>query len=272
MSINKLLLLIPALLLAPNSYGDLMGINIIWGANQHPDGLHESIQILASFSNANDKLLGVNGQPLRFITDGGELYNQDLFSGLTLNDFPSAIIGGEAYDSYVTIGSTTFPANTVFTPDFLGDWEGKPPPIQVIEGSNFCSDGGWFYSGDPPPVDIFPDLIPGNQTFDVIIAQFTVDNEVKILLQGNIIWQQPGSDKDISTPFSTLFNIGHFSLCPWDLDGSDDVSTVDLLLLLAAWGPNSFTCGPPDFDYDGMVGTSDLLVLLANWGPCDKSD
>ncbi len=26
--------------------------------------------------------------------------------------------------------------------------------------------------------------------------------------------------------------------------------------------------GPPDFDGDGTVGILDLLTLLANWGPC----
>ncbi len=26
--------------------------------------------------------------------------------------------------------------------------------------------------------------------------------------------------------------------------------------------------GPPDLDSDGTVGILDLLTLLANWGPC----
>ena len=103
----------------------------IAGASQHPDGLHVTTQILASFSDANDKLIGVDGNLLRFITDGGDLYNQGLFAGIPLNDFPSANIGGEAYDSYVTIGATSFPANTQFTDDFLGNWKGNPLFISV---------------------------------------------------------------------------------------------------------------------------------------------
>ncbi len=273
MSINKLFWSIASVFLAASAHADLVGFGIIAGASQHPDGQHETVQILASFSDANDKLIGVDGNPLRFITDGGDLYNQAVWTDSPFNDFPSVgVLGGEAYDSYVTIGVTTFPSNTVFTDDFLGDWEGNPPPIQVIKGKNFCGEGGWFFNGDPPTVDNFPDMQSGNQTFDVIIAQFTVDNNVKFLLQGNIIWQQPDSDKNISTPFNTQFILGHFLLCPWDLDGSDNVSTADLLLLFAAWGPNSFTCGPPDFNNDGFVNTSDLLELLANWGPCDKPD
>ncbi len=53
--------------------------------------------------------------------------------------------------------------------------------------------------------------------------------------------------------------------CPWDLDGNNDVGVGDLLILLAAWGPNPGH--PADFDGDDNVGVSDLLALLANWGP-----
>ena len=56
---------------------------------------------------------------------------------------------------------------------------------------------------------------------------------------------------------------------PADLDGDGLVSTSDLLILFANWGP----CPPPengdcpaDLDGDGSVGTSDLLELFANWG------
>lgn len=51
--------------------------------------------------------------------------------------------------------------------------------------------------------------------------------------------------------------------CPADLNGDRTVNTVDLLLLLAAWGT---PCG--DVDGDGDTDTSDLLALLAAWGAC----
>ena len=54
--------------------------------------------------------------------------------------------------------------------------------------------------------------------------------------------------------------------CPWDLDAGGSVGILDLLTLLAAWGPNPED--PADFDGDGDVGILDLLTLLANWGPC----
>ncbi len=54
--------------------------------------------------------------------------------------------------------------------------------------------------------------------------------------------------------------------CPWDLDGSGGVDTVDFLDLLAQWGTDPG--GPPDFDGSGLVDTIDFLDLLANWGGC----
>ena len=62
------------------------------------------------------------------------------------------------------------------------------------------------------------------------------------------------------------FHVNPVPPCPADLDGTGDVGILDLLALLAAWGPNPGH--PADFDDDGTVGILDLLALLANWGPC----
>ncbi|MCH8342973.1 MAG: VCBS repeat-containing protein [Planctomycetes bacterium] len=51
----------------------------------------------------------------------------------------------------------------------------------------------------------------------------------------------------------------------YDLDNDGTVGILDLLALLAAWGPIP-TPDPPDFDGDGIVGIFDLLLLLAHWG------
>jgi hypothetical protein len=52
-----------------------------------------------------------------------------------------------------------------------------------------------------------------------------------------------------------------------DLDRDGFVGIIDLLALLAAWGPcpAQGDC-PADLDGDGQVGIVDLLALLANWG------
>ncbi len=67
-----------------------------------------------------------------------------------------------------------------------------------------------------------------------------------------------------------LFDAAAPGMCPWDLNGSGDVNVLDLLALLAAWGPCPTApcphmCG---FDDDCIIGILDLLILLANWGPC----
>ena len=51
-----------------------------------------------------------------------------------------------------------------------------------------------------------------------------------------------------------------------DFDGDGQVRVPDLILLLAAWGPNIGHVA--DLDNDGEVGVPDLLILLGAWGPC----
>ena len=55
--------------------------------------------------------------------------------------------------------------------------------------------------------------------------------------------------------------------CVGDINGDGTVDVLDLLSLLAAWGPCSGTC-PEDLNADGVVDVLDLLALLAAWGPC----
>ncbi len=52
-----------------------------------------------------------------------------------------------------------------------------------------------------------------------------------------------------------------------DLDHDRTVGIIDLLQLLAAWGPcdDPEAC-PADLDDDGSVGVSDFTLLLSNWG------
>jgi len=51
--------------------------------------------------------------------------------------------------------------------------------------------------------------------------------------------------------------------CAADFDGSGEIGTPDLLVLLAAWE----TPGA-DLDGDGTTNVTDLLALLSSWGPC----
>ena len=54
--------------------------------------------------------------------------------------------------------------------------------------------------------------------------------------------------------------------CPADLNGDGVVDVLDLLAVLAVWGPCP-GC-PEDINGDGVVNVLDLLEVLAAWGPC----
>jgi YVTN family beta-propeller protein len=57
-------------------------------------------------------------------------------------------------------------------------------------------------------------------------------------------------------------------VAPGDLNHDGSVNVLDLLMLLAAWGPcpdPPDPC-PADLDGDGHVGVLDFLIMLAHWG------
>ncbi len=116
-----------------------------------------------------------------------------------------------------------------------------------------------------------PVVFPANlvYTFDVasgeqISTPFAVDDQpnfLTMLSPGDRVGVLcSGNDTDNIFLISDLFGV-----CA-DLDGNGAVDIVDLLLLLAAWGPNPGHRA--DLDGDGAVGITDFLELLASWGPC----
>ena len=192
-----------SLLVAGTASADLLDVTIEASPFQHPDGdVWDTWRVVAHFDNLEDQIaavVGIFANPLLFFTGSGDMYNQNHFGDGPLNDFPTAALGGQPYDSYVTIGATDFPHNVQFTPDFLGDWGGEPPPISVIKGSSFSeSDGRWFFFGEPPEV--------GNWGGNVVIAQFTVLEGVGFHFEGNIAWipAAPGVGR-VLTPFVVDF-------------------------------------------------------------------
>ncbi len=53
--------------------------------------------------------------------------------------------------------------------------------------------------------------------------------------------------------------------CAADLDGSGEIDSADLAIMIAAWGSNDPVA---NIDGVGAVGQSDLAILLASWGDC----
>lgn len=207
---NKNVLSVAAALVVSSSAGaSLVSVDIIPGP-VNPGGF-DTWMVVARFSDPGDQISAVNGvadlNSINFFTgDGSDMYNQGLFAGQPLNDFPSVGIGGEAYDSYLTIGASSFPSNTQLSPDFLGDFGGAPPNVQVILGSAFnVPDGAWFFFGAPPEVSNLEDAEAGNDTFDVLIFQVGVTTGAGFHLDANIQWFNPVSGST-NTPF-TVDNI-----------------------------------------------------------------
>lgn len=175
---------------------DLVSVDVVAGPDQHPDGRHNTWRIVVRFDDSLDRIIAVAGSPdpeynpIEF-SASSDLYNQALFKGLPLNDFPSVVWGGELYDSWVTIGETIGPQPVRFTGEFSGP----------IAGNHWgpVTDGGWIWIGEPPTVGGF-DSIPDNETFDVVVAQFTLDEGSAFTLTGNIAWILHEGD-DMITPF-----------------------------------------------------------------------
>ena len=60
-----------------------------------------------------------------------------------------------------------------------------------------------------------------------------------------------------------LSSIPESSTCDSDLDSSNTIDVLDLLIVIGAWGS-------PDADLngDGDTNVADILILIAAWGPC----
>lgn len=255
---------------ASTANADLLYVELFGGPHQHPDGEHNTLRVIAVFNDPNDRLVAVSGsavQSIYYLVIWGELYNQPQYEGFWLNDFPTVGIGGEPWDTYVTLGATSWPHNVSFTPGFLTD--SKDPPVDsVIEGCNFEEDdGAWFYVGEAPTVEQF-DSIPNNNTYDVVIAQLTLDSQAKNGLHGNIEWITASGEPRIDPFVAAHLAVPELA----DLNQDGWVNTEDLLLLFASWGtitrdPGEQVCpDPPDFNDDGIVDVIDLEFLLAHWG------
>ncbi len=93
-------------------------------------------------------------------------------------------------------------------------------------------------------------------------ADFNSDGLVDLVTVNN--------DQDEPTGGSVTVLLNAPPPCPAEIDGDGVVDVIDLLALLAGWGPcpaQPEPC-PADVNGDGSVDVIDLLAVLAAWGDC----
>ncbi len=251
------------LILTGSASADFVGITVVLkDITGFEDFVAKVVNLYAMFSDDDGDGIGdgsilacagIPGQPLDINVRDGVFY-QHKFGGMTapsqllVDIFPEL-----AVDTFVTIGLKVVPEGhsdqTVLTAGF---------PMFGLD-CLLVEQGAWFVT----PQDLQGH--PGN--FDnpptaVLIGQFSVAAGAgpNAGVFGTLLIQGFHGDGTLFLEYLS------FDTCPWDLDGDGDVGVGDLLILLAAWGPNPGH--PADFDGNGNVGVSDLLALLANRGPC----
>jgi hypothetical protein len=59
-----------------------------------------------------------------------------------------------------------------------------------------------------------------------------------------------------------------FTPCLGDITGNLIVNSVDLAIVLSAWGSSGGEFAGTDINQDGIVDAMDLGMMLGSWGPC----
>ena len=205
-------------------------------------------RIYAEFSDPNDALVSVFGSPLNtlsLVSGDGSFYNDLVFDS---TGPPENVTGpphfhwANQWDTYVTIGVDDAAAGEVFVdPEFCGR----------LRFSCMGNNASAYYV-----LPGAPHSHPVNGR--VLLAQLTVAEGESV--SGVLNLQFDGGAQALDQPFLSP------DPCPEDLNHDGVVNVLDLLQLLAAWGPCP-AC-PEDLNGDGVVNVLDLLIVLAAWGPC----
>ncbi len=114
---------------------------------------------------------------------------------------------------------------------------------------------------DPASGDVH--LRPGSPAIDAG-DNAAVPAEIGVDWEGQDRFADDPAAPDTGPGTPPIVDMGADERVPADLDGDGTVDVVDLIALLAAWGP-CVSCAE-DLDGDGSVSVTDLLALLGEWG------
>lgn len=139
-----------------------------------------------------------------------------------------------------------------------------------------CALGGLFYQGSTFPVQYRGAFIFGDFSHGWVKALRTNDRDELVdvldIPMGTPYWITDMTAHPETGEIYFLYSFGalryiKYTPKPGDLNIDMVVDVLDLITLLAAWGPcpKDGTC-PADIDSNGSVDVVDLLTLLANWG------
>lgn len=146
----------------------------------------------------------------------------------------------------------------------------------TIQGSEYDSvEAGWINANGELEVSLingFESSITNTDVFVVMDANAFAGAFTNVA-HGNDLETVDGTGVftvyyGVAGPYSATQVVltNYRSLCPADLNGDADVNVLDLLDMLAAWGPNPGHAA--DLNGDGTVNVLDLLDLLSAWGAC----
>ncbi|MBT8484172.1 MAG: hypothetical protein KJO43_01245 [Phycisphaerae bacterium] len=211
------------------------------------------------FTEPTDALLSIGGipdlAPFHLVTHdvAGILNDGGPFAGTMAEDFPGL---GASWDSWLTIGTDTFPPGVGYSPGFGG----VPTDAAAVVGSVVHEDNGGLFTSVPPP----PPSVRTAFGWSTLVAQLTVRDDACVQMSGTVSWAAGSAEAGFT---SSIFLLGPLTCfdCSYDLDDDGVVDFLDLLTLLAAWGSDFCEA---DVDASGLVDFSDLLGLLAAWGSC----
>jgi len=195
-------------------------------------------------------------QPAIDVDDGGsakvvwaEFLDEDDGSGVWSTRYQSTDDGGATWSpSPPTI--VTDPTIHSWNPALASLDEPEVPTLCVWEAhrQGVSEIHGRWWRDDWEPIG----SLTGDDGFDSVEPDLADDGEAAFLA-----WQ------DLESGLWSVKVAPAAVQIPGDVDGDGVVDALDLLILLAAWGPNPGH--PADLTGDGMVDVLDLLILLGHW-------